>query len=275
VPSSVVEISTNGGRLRLTQNASGNVFHGIDFFTSTGGSNFASLIGNQNTGEVRLNCSTSYFPTFYSSGSEAMRIFTTRNVLIQNGGTFTDAGFRLDVNGTARVQGGVTSTASFPSFIASSTAASSSAGFQCLVNSGASNGASFLAYGSGVAQGLGNNAGFGSSTSIVVFGNSGNQTGGTTTIKLRPGGFGTNEDALVAYQSSVSIGTTNIPVSSAVLEVVSTTKGFLPPRMTGAQAELIASPADGLMVYANNGNGVTINSIGFWGRVSGAWVRLN
>jgi hypothetical protein len=44
-----------------------------------------------------------------SSGTprvECMRLFgSTGNLLIQNGGTFTDAGFRLDVNGTARVQG--------------------------------------------------------------------------------------------------------------------------------------------------------------------------
>ena len=31
-------------------------------------------------------------------------LFASGNLLIQNGGTFTDAGFRLDVNGTARVQ---------------------------------------------------------------------------------------------------------------------------------------------------------------------------
>jgi hypothetical protein len=40
-----------------------------------------------------------------------MQMFTTtRNVVLQNGGTFTDAGFRLDVNGTARVQGALTTT---------------------------------------------------------------------------------------------------------------------------------------------------------------------
>ena len=38
-------------------------------------------------------------------GTEVTRFFSTGNVVIQNGGTFTDAGFRLDVNGTARVQG--------------------------------------------------------------------------------------------------------------------------------------------------------------------------
>jgi hypothetical protein len=40
-----------------------------------------------------------------------MQLLGNGNVIIQNGGTFTDAGFRLDVNGTARVQGNFTLTA--------------------------------------------------------------------------------------------------------------------------------------------------------------------
>jgi hypothetical protein len=41
-----------------------------------------------------------------------MRIFgATGNIVIQSGGTITDAGFRLDVNGTARVQGQMTLSA--------------------------------------------------------------------------------------------------------------------------------------------------------------------
>ena len=45
--------------------------------------------------------------------------------------------------------------------------------------------------------------------------------------------------------------------------------------MTGAQAEAIATPADGLMVYVNNGNGVTVNSVGWWGYNGTTWVKLN
>jgi hypothetical protein len=39
---------------------------------------------------------------FGTSTNEMMRLFTTGNVLIQTGGTFTDGGFRLDVSGTIR-----------------------------------------------------------------------------------------------------------------------------------------------------------------------------
>jgi hypothetical protein len=68
---------------------------------------------NLTTGEVRIGAlgGAGFFPTLYANGVEGFRMFsTTRNVLIQSGGTFTDAGFRLDVNGTARVQGATTIT---------------------------------------------------------------------------------------------------------------------------------------------------------------------
>jgi hypothetical protein len=52
--------------------------------------------------------------------------------------------------------------------------------------------------------------------------------------------------------SNVGIGNTT-PVPSAVLEVASTTQGFLFPRMTSTQRLAIGSPATGLMVYQING----------------------
>lgn len=47
----------------------------------------------------------------------------------------------------------------------------------------------------------------------------------------------------------VSIGTSGTPVPSAVLDVVSTTKGMLAPRMTTTQRDAISSPANGLLIY--------------------------
>jgi len=50
--------------------------------------------------------------------------------------------------------------------------------------------------------------------------------------------------------SQVAINTTGTnPDSSAMLDVSSTTKGLLIPRMTQAQIQTIANPADGLMVF--------------------------
>ena len=51
-----------------------------------------------------------------------------------------------------------------------------------------------------------------------------------------------------AFSGNVGIGTTN-PVITAALDVSSTTKGFLPPRMTTAQRNAISSPAEGLTIY--------------------------
>jgi uncharacterized protein (TIGR02145 family) len=52
-------------------------------------------------------------------------------------------------------------------------------------------------------------------------------------------------------QVGIGISSANMD-SSAQLEVSSTTKGFLPPRMTQAQRNAISSPAVGLMVYCTN-----------------------
>ena len=51
--------------------------------------------------------------------------------------------------------------------------------------------------------------------------------------------------------NSVGIGTTTVD-SSAELEIRSTTKGFLPPRMSSAERDAINSPVEGLTVYNTN-----------------------
>ena len=71
---------------------------------------------------------------------------------------------------------------------------------------------------------------------------------------------------------AISIGATT-PNASALLDLASTTKGLLLPRMTSTQGSAIASPADGLMIYVTTTN-ATFTSVGFWGRENGAWVKL-
>ena len=53
---------------------------------------------------------------------------------------------------------------------------------------------------------------------------------------------------LSSANAQVGIGT-NTPDDSAILDVVSTEKGFLPPRMTTAQRDAIANPANSLVIY--------------------------
>ncbi len=66
---------------------------------------------------------------------------------------------------------------------------------------------------------------------------------------------------------------TETPDASAALDVTSTEGGILIPRMTGAQADAIGSPANGLILYITLIN-VTFSSVGFWKRDNGAWVQF-
>jgi hypothetical protein len=63
-------------------------------------------------------------------------------------------------------------------------------------------------------------------------------------------GYGTFP--LFMANSRVSINRGSISDASAQLQIDSTTRGFLPPRMTNAQRLAIASPAVGLMVYCTD-----------------------
>lgn len=57
-----------------------------------------------------------------------------------------------------------------------------------------------------------------------------------------------------AFAQNVGIGSTNFtPNSSALLELRSTTSGFLMPRMSLSQISSISVPAEGLLVYQTNG----------------------
>jgi hypothetical protein len=99
-------------------------------------------------------------------------------------------------------------------------------------------------------------------------------TSPSTTIDVSGSGRISGNTYLATASGNVGVGTTS-PNSSALLHISSTTKGFLPPVMSGSQAEAISTPATGLMVYANNGNGTTITSTGWWGYDGTNWVKLN
>lgn len=63
----------------------------------------------------------------------------------------------------------------------------------------------------------------------------------------------------VRFTTSGSVGIGGTPVASAILDLASTTRGFLGPRMTTTQRNAIASPATGLEIY-----NTTTNDYEFW-----------
>jgi hypothetical protein len=73
--------------------------------------------------------------------------------------------------------------------------------------------------------------------------------------------------ATISY-AQVGIGTSS-PASSSQLDVTSTSKGLLPPRMTTSQRDAISSPATGLQIY-NTDN----RAIETYTGVTGEWFTI-
>lgn len=87
-----------------------------------------------------------------------------------------------------------------------------------------------------------------SNSSQALLTSTGNLLIGTTT----DAGYKLDVNGTTRIQSKLSVGTPS--ATSAVMEVTSTTQGFLPPRMTTTQRNAIASPASGLIVYDTTDN---------------------
>jgi hypothetical protein len=77
--------------------------------------------------------------------------------------------------------------------------------------------------------------------------------------------YGTTSTALFVKSNTgnVGIGTTS-PNAAALLDLTSTTKGFLPPRMTLVQRTAIASPPAGLMIYNTTSNKLNVYNGTAW-----------
>ena len=67
--------------------------------------------------------------------------------------------------------------------------------------------------------------------------------------------------------AQVGVGTTT-PDASSALDITSTTKGLLIPRMTAAQRDAISSPAIGLMIYQTDG------TVGFYYYNGSSWAEV-
>jgi hypothetical protein len=155
-----------------------------------------------------------------TSMSNAMSIYTTTNVGI---GTTTDAGYKLDVNGTARFGNTYINGTALIGAIASLNSAVS------LSIATAGGAGSYMYFDKSVAS------------------------GGSANIGM--GGFG------------MTIALT------AILDIQSTTKGFLQPRMTNGQVLAITSPAIGLQAYDTTNNKNLVYNGTLWQNIATeSWV---
>lgn len=77
--------------------------------------------------------------------------------------------------------------------------------------------------------------------------------------------FNTTTGSTASTTARVSIGI-NVPAASGILDLTSTTMGFLAPRMTTTQRDAISSPATGLMIYNTTTSAINV--------YSGGWVAL-
>lgn len=100
--------------------------------------------------------------------------------------------------------------------------------------------------------------------------NSGIVTGSPNKVPRFLGVWGLTPGVMTDDGNGVSINNTSaVAHASSMLDITSTTKGLLIPRMTTAQKNAIVTPATGLMVYDTNLNGIWFFNGSSWSNVNG------
>ena len=258
-PSSTLELYKSSGAnyLYITNGTSGTNNGVVLRYNSV---DYMGMIGTFTTGELKIGGFNSggYFMTFYSNNAERMRLTPSGRLLI---GTTTESTHLLDVNGTSRVSG----TATFSGTIKTNTIDKNDQNNPLQIYTAYNNINAIIEFWGGTGARLQYNT----NTRVLFPSVNADISIGTSSLKFN-NIYGTNG----YFDTVLSVGTTS-PNASSILDLTSTTKGFLPPRMTGAQAEAIGTPAAGLMVYSTDGSGATITSLGWWGYNGTTWVKLN
>lgn len=72
-----------------------------------------------------------------------------------------------------------------------------------------------------------------------------------------------SERMRIVAAGMIGINTSN-PNAAAALDIASTTRGFLPPRMTTTQRNAISSPPDGLVLYNTTAGKLQVRAGGAW-----------
>jgi hypothetical protein len=216
-------INTNFGLSILQLTASSN--YGLYSPTARGlqastnaAMGFLSANGDVNTDSFIFSGPTGarHFFKVVQNNVPYFTIMPTGNVLIN---TTTDSGYKLDVNGTARVNN---------IFYVTNSAYTGNLRIEAFAN-----------YQQRIIGAYGENITFGAG------GNTMSLNAGETYFSgsLLGGGF------WMQSNGNTVIGAQSTPPASALVEIRSTTKGFLQPRLTTAQILAITTPAEGLQVY--------------------------
>jgi hypothetical protein len=199
-----------------TLNIIGSSYGQLSIVSSNGTGNGAKIYFSGATGAAN-NALSLDGPA--NSGRIALTTYGSSPITI-NGGNFlvnttTDAGFRADINGTLRATGVITGYQ-----------------FNSSYNGGSysSIGVNVLDYGDGLRIGYSSSV-----QKITLF-----TAAGTARFQ-------------VVNSGSILIGTTT-EITSSLLTLTSSTRGFLPPRMSNTEMLAIVTPAPGLQVYDTTNN---------------------
>jgi len=222
---------------KISINNANNTYSALNIITPTSqignGAMIVWMNGTSFAGKIYHSDAVLYDMGFQNINGNYLHMFANGNVLLTNG-TRTDAGFKLDVNGTARL--GSIKTGNF----------------------GSGDSIQFLNQDysfSTVSNVLKINVGSGVNNKIDI-----TNQGGNTAFRYFTGGV---YSTFGMYQTDLF---SNNQVGTAILELRSNAMGFLQPRMTTTQRDAIASPATGLSIY-----NTTTNRVSFYNGTS--WVE--
>jgi hypothetical protein len=256
-PSARFSVLGEGSGQALIGNAGlGGDYVGMSFNGILSGTAFNFLSGSGIDKNLFINRPNGSAIFFAMEGSTyQMKINSTGNIGIN---TTTDAGFKVDINGTARVATSFllgasvinANTTAFPLQVNFTNAASN---VGAIWRNGSSTGYTSFRFYNNINDGARSlEMGYSGSaySGSIISGGIAGESAYITSTGAYPLQLGSNNITrlIIASSGNLLVNTTT-DVASSKLTIESTTQGFLPPRMTTTQKNAIASPATGLMVY--------------------------
>jgi hypothetical protein len=228
----IITANAQGQKIVLTTTTNGTTRVAINSTAAGANFNTGLSIGNGTVSKWSLaSYGTNADFVFYNDATGTNSIFiggTTNNVVI---GSSSDLGYKFAVNGTSYFTGNALMNSAL--FIDGFTNPTTS----------------YISLRSGTAPSVSGGVGF------TAKNHADSNADGLGIWGMDGISFQTaiTERARITASGNFLIGTTT-ENTSALLEVTSTTKGFLPPRMTTTQKNAIGTPAAGLIVYDTDTN---------------------